>query len=190
MPQIGTPTLNLEDILSGDGESSFILGQNLVEGEAQREKSRPTSDLTPIPAPYRVGVGQPDLPVANTKTGTLTPSVAVDANGNRIIDSDLNFSTLTTGGPFDVAQSARARAIRSGKVENATVLAAPKTTGFGAGYGAMSGGTPAGASSDGYGNTLSTQGSFAAINRTGSRNHASINVIARPGDTVNAGFLF
>jgi len=197
MPQIGVPQKSIQEVLADGfpattpaaaGRSSFILGQNLTEALSQRELGRPVSDKTPIAAPYRVSVGQPDLPVANVKTGTLTPSTAVDASGNRIIDSDLAFSNLTTGGAFDIAQTARTRAIRASKVENATVMAAPRTGGFGAGYGAMSGGTPAGAASDGLGNALSTQGNFAAaINRTGSRNHASINVIARPG--ASAPFL-
>lgn len=190
MSQLGVPQKNILEPL-GDGypattpadagKSSFILGQNLTEGLAQREESRPESDLTPLPHPYRVGTGQPDLPVANIKTGTVVPSVALDANGNRISDSNIVFSTLTTGGPYDTAKSARDRALVSGKVENATVLAQPKTSGYGAGYGAMSGGTPAGAASDGYGSTLSGQGAFADIDRVGSRNHASINVISRPG---------
>jgi hypothetical protein len=290
MSQLGVPTKNLEDVLAGAGQSSFILGQNLTDDLAQREKSRPTSDLTPIPAPYRVSVGQPDEPKANTKTGTLTPSTATDPNGNRIIDSDLTFTTLTKGGPYDATQAARARAIDGGLVLDATVPGAPRTTGTPGGYGAMSGGTPGGATTatkvvqdltftakllglsggaisiaytdtetagaevvtvtgnaisvgiesgvstatmvlaalaassaalalvsvaltgtagnfqvtaaaafllggantpaDGEGALTNSKGSFSAINRTGSRNHASINVIARPGDTVNGGLLF
>ena len=190
MPQIGFPQLNLQEPL-GDGypatspaaagQSSFILGQNLVEALAQRDLSRPTSDVTPLPHPFRLDFGQPDLPRANDQTGTLTPSTATDSNGNRIIDSDLNFSTLTTGAAFDIREDARGRAIKNSRIENATVLASPLTTGFGSGYGAMSGGTPKGEESDGYGNTLNTQGVFSAINRVGSRNHANMHVIARPG---------
>lgn len=191
MPQIGFPQKNIQDPF-GDGypattpaaagRSSFILGQNLTEALAQRELSRPTSDLVPLPNPWRVEVLQPDLPKANVKTGTLTPSTATDSNGNRIIDSNLTFSDLTTGGAFDLNESARGRAIdANGRLENATVLAQPLTNGFGAGYGAMSGGTPKGEESGGYGNTFSTQASFSAINRTGSRNHANMHVIARPG---------
>jgi len=294
MPQIGYPQKNQQEPL-GDGypattpaaagKSSFILGQNLVEAES-KEESKPTSDLTPIPNPYRVGVGQPDLPVANTKMGTLTPSTAKDANGNRIIDSDLTFSTTTRGGAFDMNQQARASAVKASKIENGTVLSRPLSTGYGGG--AFSGGTPgakataslvvqdltytavatgvggneisiaylpggtagsevvavtgkaitvtiqSGVSTatqvraklllsapamllvsvvisgtpgtaqvsaaakymiggvtiplDGHGNAMNGTASFSAINRVGSRNHASINVIARPGASDQ--FLF
>lgn len=42
---------------------------------------------------------------------------------------------------------------------------------------------------DGEGALTNSKGSFAAINRSGSRNHASINVIHRPGDN-QAAFLY
>ena len=42
---------------------------------------------------------------------------------------------------------------------------------------------------DGDGALTNTKGSFSAINRSGARNHAAINVIARPGDNQNGPFV-
>ena len=177
MSQIGVPQKNILEQL-GDGypattpaaagRSAMTLGQTLVDGSNQREGGRAVSDKTPIPAPYRVGVGQPDLPVANTKhmEDSGPGGQLVSANG-------------TSGGSFDRPKAAATRAIKSSKIENATVPAAPLTTGYGAGYGAFSGGSPSAAASDGHGGVGATQVSNANINRVGSRNHASINVIAR-----------
>jgi hypothetical protein len=198
MPQIGTPQKNLLEPIAGGytstspaaaGKSALLLGQTLVDDSNQETGGRDSSDLLKVPKPYRAGVGQPDLPVANVQKKTIVPSNALDANGNRIVDSDAVFSGGVTGGPFDTAGAARTRAIKTSKAENATVLAAPRTSGFGAGYGAFSGGTPAGAASDGYGSAGNTQGSLSAINRAGSRNHAMLNVIHRPGDN-QAAFLY
>jgi hypothetical protein len=239
---------------------------------------------------------QPDLPPINTLTGTLTPNAAVDANGDKISDSTEAYTSVTSGGPYDAAQSAAARAVEGSidpaLIENETVLVAPKTGGSGTGYGAFSGGTPGGAASaakiiqdltytsrfpglqgngtsvqyadtveagsetvvvnfksasivvnidsgestatqvlaaltasqdalslvsavisgtagtaqvtaaktpllggtntpsDGDGALTNTKGSFSAINRSGSRNNASINVISRPGDNQGPQFLF
>jgi len=203
MPQIGTPQTNILEPIAGGysattpaaaGESALLLGQTLVDDANQETGGRDSSDTQPCPKPYRVAVVQPDLPAINTETGTIVPTPAVDANGDEISESNVVFSTLTTGGPYDVSQQGRARAveggINSGLVENETVPAAPKTGGPGTGYGAFSGGTPAGVGSDGAGDSLSSQASFPAINRSGSRNNASINVISRPGDNQGPLFLF
>jgi len=203
MPQIGTPQKNVLEPIAGGypsttpaaaGESALLLGQTLVDDANQQTGGQDQSDLLKVPKPYRVGVGQPDLPVKNIKTGTVVAAPALDANGNPISDSNVTFSNLTTGGPYDVTQSGRARAIENSidanLVENETVLVAPKTGGPGTGYGAMSGGTPAGVGSDGAGNSLSIQHALPAINRVGSRNNASINVISRPGDNQGPQFLF
>jgi hypothetical protein len=199
MSQIGSPQKNILEPIAGGypsttpaaaGKSALLLGQTLVDDANQETGGRDASDLLKVPKPYRVGVGQPDLPKANTQKKTIVPNGAVDANGNRIVDSDAVFSSGTNGGAFDGAQKARARALDGGTlIENAVIPAAPLTIGFGAGYGAMSGGTPAQAGSGAYGGVGASQASFAAINRTGSRNHASVNVIHRPGDN-QAAFLY
>jgi hypothetical protein len=202
MPQIGSPQDNILEPIAGGypattpaaaGESAFILGQNLVEDENQETGGRDSSDTQPVPKPYRVSVGQPDLPAINTVTGTVVPTPAVDANGDQISESNVIFAPGTTGGPYDVSQQARARATENGinpaLVENETVLAAPKTGGPGTGYGAMSGGTPAGVGSDGAGDSLNTQVSFPIINTVGARNNASVNVISRPGDNQTPLFV-
>lgn len=199
MSQIGSPQKNILEPIAGGypatvpvaaGESSLTKGQLLVDNANQRTGGRDSSDLLKIPKPDRVSAFQPDLPVPNGNTKTIVANGAKDANGNRIVDSDAVFSAGTTGGPYDIAQSARLRALNArGQVELATVAAAPRTSGYGAGYGAFSGGSPAGASSDGYGTTANSQLSLAAINRSGSRNHAMLNVIHRPGDN-QAVFLF
>lgn len=289
MSQIGVPQDNILEPMAGGypattpaaaGTSALTLGQTLVDDENQREGGRDSSDLLKVPKPYRVAVQQPDLPKANTDTKTVADPVTTFAPG-------------TTGGPFDVNQSARARAtansINPALIETSVVLGQPKTGGFASGYGAMSGGTPGGAltaakvlqdltftakapglqgngirivyadtetagaetvsieggtitvgmestvstanqilaallasedamglvsvilsgtgataqvavaatpllggantPADGDGALGNTKGSFAAINRTGSRNHASINVIHRPGDN-QAAMLF
>lgn len=295
MSQIGSPQKNILEPMAGGypsttpaaaGESALLLGQTLVDDANQQTGGLPIDDLTR-------SVEQPDLPELNTQHKTMVPNASVDANGNHIVDSDAVFASGTTGGPFDAAQAARERATDEGidpaLVENATVLGQPKTTGFGAGYGAFSGGTPGGAAtaakviqdltytakmpglqggavtiayiaggtagaevvsvsglaisvsmattvstatqiraailassdasslvsvivsgtgsnaqvaaaaahllggtntpSDGDGALTNSKGSFAAINRSGSRNHAMLNVIHRPGDN-QAAFLF
>lgn len=198
MSQIGVPQKNILEPMAGGypattpaaaGKSALLLGQTLVDEDNQQTGGRDSSDLLKVPKPYRVGVGQPDLPKANVQTKTITPNLAVDANGNRIVDSDAIFSTATSGGAFDGAQSARARSVKASKMETQVIEAQPLTIGYGAGYGAMSGGTPAQAGSGAYGGVGATQASIAAINRVGSRNHASLNVIHRPGDN-QAAFLF
>lgn len=299
MSQIGSPQKNiLEPIASGypsttpaaAGESALALGQTLVDDANQETGGRDASDTTKVPKPYRVDVVQPDLPKANTVHKTITPNSSADANGNHIVDSDAVFSSGVSGGAFDASGASRGRAINTdGRVETATVLAQPKTTGTPGGYGAMSGGTPGGATkgakviqdltftsvfpglqsnaitieytgtgtagaevvavfggaisvgiqsgvstaaqvlaallasseamslvavvlsgngataqvtaaathliggantpADGEGAVTNSKGSFAAINRSGSRNHASVNVIHRPGDN-QAPFLY
>ena len=197
MPQIGIPQKSIQEILGSDfpattpedaGKSSFILGQNLTEAES-KQSSLPTSDLTPIPSAFRTEIGQPDKPQKNTKKSTQVPSTATDANGNRIKDSDRVFATGREKGAFDIRDEALDKATKGeDQIKNLTVPAAPLTTGFGSGYGAMSGGTPKGEESDGYGNFFNTQAVFADIDRVGSRNHASMNVISRPGASLP--FLF
>ncbi len=212
MGQVGIPQKNLQEPLAGDyehdaaiapgssppasfqepavpaeaGQSSFILGQNLVEAIG-KEASKPTSDVAPIPHPYRLGTGLPDQPNQNTDKVTQVPSTATDANGNRISDSDRVQSAGTEKGAFDILEQARPRANEgSDLIKNHTVPAAPRTTGV-ANYGAMSGGTPEGAKSDGYGNEGNTQASFPDIDRAGSRNHANLHVVSRPGATHENG---
>jgi len=189
MSQIGTPQKNiLEPMASGypsttpaaAGKSALLLGQTLVDDSNQEKGGRPQSETAPIPNPARVSVLQPDLPKVNAQHKNVSDPVTTFASG-------------TTGGPYDVTKSAAARATANGLdpalVESATVLAQPLSGGPGTGYGAMSGGTPAGVGSDGAGSGINTQASFAAINRSGSRNNASINVIHRPGDN-QAAFVF
>ncbi len=286
MSQIGVPQDNILEPMAGGypattpaaaGTSALTLGQTLVDDANQETGGRDSSDLLKVPKPYRVAVQQPDLPKANTQKKTVADPVTT-------------FSSGTTGGPYDVNQSARARAIDAhGLVETSVVLAQPKTGGFASGYGAMSGGTPGGAltaskvlqdltftakapglqgnginiayadtetagaetvavagglitvgmesgvstanqvlaallasedamglvsvvlsgtgataqvavaatpllggantPADGDGALGNTKGSFAAINRSGSRNHANVSVIHRPGDN-QAAMLF
>jgi hypothetical protein len=203
MSQIGTPQKNiLEPIASGypsttpaaAGESALLLGQTLVDDSNQETGGRAGAAPMAIEPPYTEAVMQPDLPPVNALHITLTPNGAVDANGDKISDSTPTWSAGTTGGAYDPAKTAAARAIEgsinAALIEGETVLAQPLSGGPGTGYGAMSGGTPAGVGSDGAGNSLSVQGSFSAINRSGSRNHASINVISRPGDNQGPLFLF
>jgi len=285
MSQIGVPQDNILEPIAGGypattpaaaGQSALTLGQTLVDDENQETGGRDSSDLLPIPRTDRVSVLQPDLPKVNTQKKIVA-------------DPNTTFATGTTGGPFDANQSARARAIANGLLENATVLGQPRTGGAASGYGAMSGGTPGGAATatkviqdltftakapglqgnginiayadtetagaetvavagslitvgiestvstanqilaallasddalslvfvslsgigataqvsvaatallggantpaDGEGALGNTKGSFAAIDRAGSRNHAMLNVIHRPGDN-QAAFLF
>jgi len=290
MSQIGVPQDNILEPMAGGypattpvaaGTSALTLGQNLVDDANQQTGGLPVSDLTPIPAPQRVSIQQPDLPAVNEDHKTISGADTIFASG-------------TTGGPYDTNESARARATANGVdaalIETSTVLGQPKTTGEGAGYGAFSGGTPGGAvtatkvlqdltftakipgiqgngvriaytvgatagaevvtvlgatisvqietavstatqvrtailaseaamsllasvvisgtgsnaqvavaatallggantPADGQGALTNSKGSFTAINRSGSRNNGSINVIHRPGDN-QAAFLF
>lgn len=145
MSQIGVPQDNILEPMAGGypsttpaaaGKSALTLGQTLVDDSNQETGGRPVSDLTPIPAPQRVSVEQPDLPKANTQHKNVADPLTTFASG-------------TTGGPYDTNESARARATAHGVnpalIEASTVLGQPRTTGEGAGYGAFSGGTPGGA---------------------------------------------
>ncbi len=186
MSQIGVPQDNILEPMAGGypattpaaaGTSAMTLGQNLVDDANQQTGGRDSSDTTKLPKPYRVAVQQPDLPKANTQH-------------KNVADPVTTFQAGTSGGAFDADESARARSTdANGLLEVSVVTAQPLTIGYGAGYGAMSGGTPNPSGSGAYGGVGSSQGSFAAINRTGSRNHANLSVIHRPGDN-QAAFLF
>jgi hypothetical protein len=176
MSQIGTPQKNILEPIAGGypsttpaaaGESAIVDGQTLVDDSNQETGGRAGAIPTKIKPAINSEVLSPDLPPVNA--GAL-------------------------GGPYDPELTAKARAIEgsinAALVENQTVLAQPLSGGPGTGYGAMSGGTPAGVGSDGAGSSGSVQLSLPAISAKGAKNNASINVIARPGDNQAGPFVY
>lgn len=174
-------------------ETSTVLGQPKTTGEGAAYGA--FSGGTPGGAVTATKVLQ-DL--------TFTAKIpGIQGNGVRIVYADTGTAgaeavevlgaTITVEMESTVSTAAQIRTALLASEAAMSLLASVVISGTGSNAQTAVAATPllggANTPADGQGALTNSKGSFTAINRTGSRNHASVNVIHRPGDN-QAAFLF